>query len=128
MNKKLKRLNDLEDVDILKKYIKELNEVVIVENEVVNIFPLFDRLLSFFYNKKVEIKRQKIKKQKIKRKYVNYQKLFLLINIKKAEVIIRELENMEINGKRSFKNLNGDNLLKKAVAKYYHSKRFFLES
>ena len=108
-----------ENISFLIKKINNssINNKIIIKNE---LFSALDRISSYFYNKKVYLKRIQNNSTKKELKY-----LFDKIDIKKVNKIFFTLENMELHDNIKFENINGENILKKVKAKFLHSKRFF---
>ena len=109
-------------------YEKEIEMLIFkINNSSINettakneLFGYLDKIFSYFYNKKVYLKKIKNlqKKEKLKQ-------LFSKIDLDKVDKIFFILENIELHKKINFTNIEGVNLLRRLKAKYSYSKRFF---
>ena len=108
-------------INNMKNLIKDVNNTPInLTTLKYEFFEKLNRIFSFFYAKKIMIKKQHnyfLKKE--------LTKIFNTLDFKKVEKIFFELENLELFNNVNYTNINGDNLLRRTKAKYYHCKRFF---
>lgn len=104
--------------------IRSFNSIKPTEKDAIANFSLIHSLFDFFYNKKVYIKRNSLfsLKKEVTEKFKE-------IDLEKADKLFILLENYELKEKRKvFTDIEGNDLLRRAKAKYLLSKRFFLSS
>jgi len=120
-----KQLNDKQLLRKINKFLQDYKD-----KDISNMITSLNNIFSYFYSKKVEIKKRYSPKWKNTKRYLEIQEIFseyitddIIVKIEDAFFII---ENHELKTKRKFLNVHGEEILRRVKAKYLHSKRFFL--
>ena len=114
---KLLKLNQEEKI---MKIIDEINKSLVNKQNAESLLNKFDYLFSYFYTKKVELKRNNHLRKK---QYLS--NLFKKIDTFKVDIFFKVLEDIEILENRKFVDVEGRNILRRIKAKYRHSQQFF---